>query len=222
MRGIFAKMRPMFTTRTLLEGKWALLVLAALCVATFIWCPWRWAPAVPILLLAFTLSFFRDPARNISPNPRDIVSPADGKVTDVKTVRDPYFQKTDTVMVGIFLSVFDVHVQRSPIAGTIKLVQYNKGKFLDARKPECSTLNENRVVGIEGTDGFRVTVKQIAGLIAQRIVGWAGEGTKLEKGEHIGMIRFGSRVELFLPVGTEVTVKVGEHVQGGQVIARRN
>ena len=170
------------------------------------------------LLLAFTLSFFRDPTRNISADPRDIVSPADGKVTDIKTVSDPYFQKADTVMVGIF----DVHVQRSPSAGTIKLVQYNKGKFLDARNPQCSTLNENRVVGIESADGYRVTVKQIAGLIAQRIVGWAGEGAKLEKGEHIGMIRFGSRVELFLPPGTEVTVKVGQHVEGGQVLARRN
>ena len=212
----------MFTTRTLLEGKWALLVLAALTVATFTWCPWKWAPAVPLLLLAFTLSFFRDPTRTISSDPRDIVSPADGKVTDIKTVYDPCYQKADTVMVGIFLSVFDVHVQRSPIAGTIKLVQYNKGKFLDARNPACSALNENRVVGIEGADGYRVTVKQIAGLIAQRIVGWAGEGTKLEKGEHIGMIRFGSRVELFLPPGTEVTVKVGQHVEGGQILARRN
>jgi len=212
----------MFTIRTLLEGKWALLILLALTVATFIWCPWKWVPAVPLLLLAFTLSFFRDPTRTISADPRDIVSPADGKVTDIKTVHDPYYQKADTVMVGIFLSVFDVHVQRSPIAGTIKLVQYNKGKFLDARNPECSTLNENRVVGIEGADGYRVTVKQIAGLIAQRIVGWAGEGAKLEKGERIGMIRFGSRVELFLPPGTEVTVKVGQHVEGGQVLARRN
>jgi len=124
-------------------------------------------------------------------------------------------------MVAIFLSVFDVHVQRAPIGGTIKFVQYNKGKFLDARNPDASAKNENRVVGIESVDGFRVTVRQISGLIARRIVGWAGSGAAIAKGERLGMIRFGSRVELFVPPDTEIAVKVGDHARGGETIVAR-
>jgi len=212
----------MFTSRTLLEGKWPIVILAALGAATLIWCPVSWAPILPFALLGFTISFFRDPKRKVPEDPKAIVSPADGTVVEVRTVNEPYFLKADVQMVAIFLSVFDVHVQRAPIDGEIKFVQYNKGKFLDARNPDCGTLNENRVVGIEGADGFRVTVRQVAGLIARRIVGWADQGARLARGEHIGMIRFGSRVELYLPPGVEVAVKVGDTVKGAQdVIARK-
>ena len=135
---------------------------------------------------------------------------------------EPQFLKGEAQMVAIFLSVFDVHVQRSPITGEIKHVQYTKGKFLDARKPESAEVNENRVIGIESTDGFRVVVRQVAGLIARRIVGWVDGGARLSKGERIGMIRFGSRVELFLPLDCEVLAKVGDYAKGGEtVIARR-
>lgn len=230
----------MFTRRTLLEGKWPILVLAALSVpttivlvvlsvATIIWCPVAWAPILPLVLLAlplallgFTISFFRDPERDIPADPNALVSPADGKVVEVKTANEPHFLGGEATMVAIFLSIFDVHVQRAPIDGTIKFVQYNKGRFLDARDPQASLANENRVVGIESADGFRVTVRQVAGLIARRIVGWADTGATLAKGERIGMIRFGSRVELFLPPGTEVAVKVGDYAKGGEtIIARR-
>ena len=212
----------MFTQRTLLEGKWSILVLAALTAATIIWCPIAWAPILPLALLAFTISFFRDPERRVPVAGKFIVAPADGRVVEIKTANEPYFLKGEATMVAIFLSIFDVHVQRAPIDGTIKFVQYNKGRFLDARHPQASLANENRVVGIETADGFRVTVRQIAGLIARRIVGWADTGATLAKGERIGMIRFGSRVELFLPPGTEVAVKVGDYAKGGEtIIARR-
>lgn len=212
----------MFTTRTLLEGKWAILVLLALSIATVVWCPVSWAPTVPLVLLAFTISFFRDPKRAMPADPALIVAPADGKIVDIKPVNEPFFLKAEAHMVAIFLSVFDVHVQRAPIAGEVKLVQYNKGRFLDARNRQASLLNENRVIGIESSDGSRVTVRQIAGLIARRIVGWAGTGTQLAKGDRLGMIRFGSRVELFLPQGTEIVVKVGDYAKGGEtVIARK-
>jgi phosphatidylserine decarboxylase len=211
-----------FTARTLGEGKWSILVLAALSGATIIWCPVAWAPVLPLALLGFTISFFRDPKRDVPADPKALVSPADGKVVEVKTADEPHFLGSEAMMVAIFLSVFDVHVQRAPIEGEIKLVKHNPGRFLDARNPECALVNENRVVGIETADGFRVTVRQVAGLIARRIVGWADEGAKLAKGERIGMIRFGSRVELFVPPGTEVVAKVGDYAKGGEtVLARR-
>jgi phosphatidylserine decarboxylase len=212
----------MFTTRTLLEGKWPILVLAALSAATVFGCPARWTAVLPLALLGFTISFFRDPAANVPVGPGIIVAPATGRIVEIRTVNDPHFLKGEATMVAIFLSVFDVHVQRAPIGGTIQFVRYNKGKFLDARNPNASLQNENRIVGIESEDGFRVTVRQISGLIARRIVGWADEGVALAKGERFGMIRFGSRVELFLPSGTEIAAKVGDYAKGGEtIIARR-
>ncbi|HUI06891.1 MAG TPA: phosphatidylserine decarboxylase family protein [Verrucomicrobiae bacterium] len=212
----------MFTTRTLLEGKWPIVALAALAAATIIWCPVAWAPVIPLVLLAFTISFFRDPERAVPAGAELIVAPADGRVVEIKPVNEPDYLQGEATMVAIFLSVFDVHVQRAPINGEIKFVQYHPGRFLDARNPEASRVNENRVVGIESTDGFRVTVRQIAGTIARRIVAWADTGARPAKGERLGMIRFGSRVELFLPRGTEITVKVGDHAKGGvTIVARR-
>jgi len=213
----------MFTTRTLLEGKWPILVLVAVtAVTTYYGSPDPWASILPLAFLCFTISFFRDPEASVPPDPKLIVAPATGKIVEVKTVTEPHFLKGEATMVAIFLSVFDGHVQRAPIGGTIQFVQYNRGTFLDARDPHASLLNENRIVGIESADGFRVTVRQISGLIARRIVGWAGPGASLAKGERFGMIRFGSRVELFLPPSTEIAVKVGDYAKGGEtVIARR-
>jgi phosphatidylserine decarboxylase len=141
---------------------------------------------------------------------------------EIRTVHEPYFLNGEATMVAIFLSVFDVHVQRAPIDGEIKFVKYHKGKFLDARNMNASLENENRVIGLVAADGYRVTVRQIAGMIARRIVGWADPGAKLARGERLGMIRFGSRVELFLPPGTQVTARVGDYAKGGEtVLARR-
>ena len=213
----------MFTARTLLEGKWPILVFAALTVATRMWCPVCWAPFLPLVLLAFTISFFRDPEVNVPPDTKLVVAPATGKIVEIKTVQEPLFLNGEATMVAIFLSVFDVHVQRAPIDGKIKFVRYNRGGFLDARDPSASLQNENRVVGIESADGFRVMVRQIAGLIARRIVSWADQGGALAKGERLGMIRFGSRVELFLPRGTEIAAKVGDYAKGGEtILARRS
>jgi phosphatidylserine decarboxylase len=204
----------MFTLRTLLEGKWPLLILVALTGATLGWCPARWAPVLPVTLLAFTIAFFRDPTANVPADPLVIVAPATGTIVEIK----PDGART---MVAIFLSIFDVHVQRSPMAGTIKAVSYRAGKFLDVRNPQAPAANEYRLIEIEAADGYRVTVRQIAGLIARRIVGWASEGATLAKGERLGMIRFGSRVELTLPAGTEIAVKVGEYATGGETIVAR-
>jgi len=176
---------------------------------------------LPLALLAFVISFFRDPERKVPPDGKLIVAPADGRVVEIKSAHEPHFLKGEAMMVAIFLSVFDGHVQRAPIEGEIKLVQYHKGRFLDARHPRASLANENRVVGIESADGFRVTMRQIAGFIARRIVGWADTGAQLVKGERLGMIRFGSRVELFLPLDAEITVKIGDQAKGGETIVAR-
>jgi phosphatidylserine decarboxylase len=216
----------MFTARTLLAGKWPILIFAGLTAALpFLNCS-VWLRVVltgiSALLLVFTISFFRDPQRAAPADPKAIVSPADGTIVEIRTVHEPYFLNGEAEMVAIFLSVFDVHVQRAPIDGEIKFVRYNKGKFLDARNMNASLENENRVIGMVAADGFRVTVRQIAGLIARRIVGWADPGTKLTRGERLGMIRFGSRVELFLPPGVKVTAQVGDYAKGGEtVLARR-
>jgi phosphatidylserine decarboxylase len=210
----------MFTSRALLEGKWQLMILAVVTALTALWSVW--VAIVPFLLLVFTISFFRDPEVSVPAAKADIVAPGWGRIVEIRKATEPAFIGGEATMVAIFLSVFDVHTQRSPVAGTVKLVKYFPGKFLDVRHPDAGTVNEFRLVGIETNDGYKVAVKQIAGLIARRIVGWADEGTKLEKGERFGMIKFGSRVELFLPGEVEVVAKVGEYAKGGvTVLARR-
>jgi len=212
----------MFTLRTLLEGKWPILVLAMFLIATLVWCPWRWAPILPAALLVFVFSFFRDPTRAVPGDPKLIVAPTDGKVVEISTIVEPLYCKGEAKMVGIFMSVFNVHVQRAPVAGRIEMVRYCSGKFLDVRNPVAGIVNENRFIGIAGADGARYGVRQIAGLIARRIVGWAGEGASLTKGERIGMIRFGSRVDLLVPADVEVVAKIGDCVKGGvTIVAKR-
>ena len=204
----------MFTAQTMLEGKWAIIILLALTVAGLRWC-WP-AAAVALALLAFVIAFFRDPTATIPTDEKAIVAPATGKIVEITPVGD-------TTMIAIFLSVFDVHVQRAPLAGTIKSVKYKPGQFLDVRHPQASATNEHREIVLEAPDGYRVTVRQIAGLIARRIVGWCGAGATLAKGERLGMIRFGSRVELFLPAGTTIVAKLGAKAKGGEtIVARRN
>ena len=204
----------MFTARTLAEGRWPILILLGLCVVTLLWCPVVWAPLLPVALLAFVISFFRDPKANVPADEKLIVAPATGKIVEIKPVGE-------TTMVAIFLSVFDVHVQRAPLSGKITGVKYEAGKFFDVRHPDASTMNEYRLIDMETTDGYRVSVKQIAGLIARRIVGWAGEGATVAKGERIGMIKFGSRVEIFLPAGAEIVAEVGDYARGGETILAR-
>jgi phosphatidylserine decarboxylase len=172
---------------------------------------WAW----PTLLLAvFFLWFFRDPERIVPSTPGGVVSPADGKVTHVsQIVQDgaPYLR------ISIFLSVFDVHVNRSPIGGVIGQVRYHRGKFLNAMNAASAEQNEQNVVTVEG-DGRTVVFKQIAGLLARRIVFTKKVGDRLERGERIGMIKFGSRVDVLLDTSVSIEVKVGDHVKGGSSI----
>ena len=175
---------------------------------------WLTRPAwaiLPILLACFFLWFFRDPERAIPQGPDALVSPADGKVTDISTV---VVGQEKRLRVSIFLSVFDVHVNRSPIGGVVRDVRYQRGKFLDARSPDCADLNEQNIVTVEG-DGQTVIFKQIAGLLARRIVFHPKVGDRLVRGQRVGLIKFGSRTDVLFDAGARVNVKVGDRVKGG-------
>jgi phosphatidylserine decarboxylase len=164
-------------------------------------------------LIVFVFYFFRDPARAVPEDPAIIVSAADGLVVGIDEMEEPDFHLGPMVRIAVFLSVFDVHVNRTPCDGRVKTTIYKAGKFLDVRHRESSRLNECRSWWLETPHGD-VAVRQIAGLIARRIVAWAGEGTPLARGQRFGMIRFGSRTEVFLPAGCTVLVKIGDRVQG--------
>jgi phosphatidylserine decarboxylase len=175
---------------------------------------WLTRPAwaiLPFLLAAFFLWFFRDPERTIPAEPGAVVSPGDGKVTDVCTVADGDRKQ---LRVSIFLSVFDVHVNRSPIAGILREARYQRGKFLNAMSPTSAEQNEQNIVTVEG-DGQKIVFKQIAGLLARRIVFYPKIGDRLERGQRVGLIKFGSRVDVLLDASARVSVKVGDRVKGG-------
>jgi phosphatidylserine decarboxylase len=172
------------------------------------------------LLLGFVCYFFRDPERVVPPDETLIVSAADGLIVSVEEYDEPDFHLGPMIRIAVFLSVFDVHVNRSPVAGIVKSTVYKAGQFLDVRHPDSSTRNECRSWWLETAHG-PVAVRQIAGLIARRIVAWSEEGAALERGQRLGMIRFGSRTEVFLPVECTVLVKPGDRVAGASTpIAR--
>ncbi|MEG6504070.1 phosphatidylserine decarboxylase family protein [Nitratidesulfovibrio sp. 1201_IL3209] len=175
-----------------------------------------------MLLTWFCCHFFRDPERVVPTAPGLGVSPADGKVVRVQTMPDPFTGQPRTT-VCIFMNVFSVHVNRAPVAGTVTGIAYHPGKFLNAAWDKASTDNERCAYQVTGEDGATWTFVQIAGLIARRIVCRTDEGDTLARGERFGMIRFGSRVDLYLPDDYSPSVNVGEQVFAGQtVVARRN
>jgi len=168
----------------------------------------------PVLLGLFFLWFFRDPERTIPQGAGLIVSPADGLVTEAEWVETTNGSR---LRVSIFLNVFDVHVNRVPISGTVTVVNYRPGAFLNAMNPESVVANEQAMIVIAG-DGYEVAFKQIAGLLARRIVFNHVQGERVQRGQRIGLIKFGSRVDVILPIEAAIRVKVGEHVQGGATV----
>lgn len=178
---------------------------------------WLFSPflaIVPILLAAFFLWFFRDPERATPADPNLVISPADGKVTAIAQFQ---LNGETRTRISIFLNVFNVHVNRSPIAGVIRDVQYQKGKFGNAMGAGSSDLNEQNIVTVEG-DGHRVIFKQIAGLLARRIVFTKNVGDSVQRGERIGLIKFASRVDVILEPAAQVRVKLGDNVVGAKTI----
>jgi len=174
---------------------------------------WAWS-IVPVLLAAFFLWFFRDPERTIPTGPGLIVSPGDGLVTETASIKTPEGPRQ---RISIFLSVFDVHVNRSPIGGVLTSVHYQKGEYMNAMNPDSADRNEQNVATVRG-QGIEVAFKQIAGLLARRIVFNFREGDTLARGQRVGLIKFGSRVDVLLPAEAQLRVKVGERVKGGSSV----
>ena len=186
------------------------LIAAALFVGWFAGPAWG---VIPVLLALFFLWFFRDPERAIPEAAGAVVSPADGKVTAVAIARNGEKQ----TRISIFLNVFDVHVNRSPIAGIVRDVRYKRGKFLNAMNELSAEQNEQNVVTVEG-DGQVVVFKQIAGLLARRIVFRPKIGERVARGQRVGMMKFGSRVDVLFDTTVDVQVKIGDHLRGGESI----
>jgi phosphatidylserine decarboxylase len=178
---------------------------------------WNVAAVVAVLLALFVFSFFRDPERVIPVDAGAVVSPGDGRVV---VVTDEEHDGRPGKRVSIFLAVWNVHVNRSPAAGTITKMEYRPGKFLAAMMERASVENEQNVFTLS-TDAGEMVFKQIAGLIARRVVSWKKIGDKVARGERIGLVRFGSRVDLWVPKDAEVQVKVGENVKGGSSVLAR-
>jgi phosphatidylserine decarboxylase len=204
--------------QTLAEARWILAILFFLALASCFFA--AWLSLFFFVLILYTLFFFRDPDRNIPPDRNAVLAAADGTVTDISEVDETEVLKTRMRRVGIFLSIFDVHTNRAPIDGRITYRQHHEGLCLDARSPDCSEKNEAMTWGIENPRAT-VVVRQLTGAIARRIVAWAEVGDQLAKGERFGMIRFGSRTEVYLPLTASVLVKAGEHVAGGSTIIAR-
>ena len=177
-----------------------------------------WALAGLLTLVAlWVVYFFRDPERNGERGDRLVISPADGKIVSVVTVHEPAFHGGPAIRVSVFMNIFSVHVNRYPVSGTVQYVHYNPGKFLNAAVEKASLENEQSSVGIDGPAG-RVLVRQIAGLIARRIITYSRMGDAARQGERFGLIRFGSRVDVFLPTTARVRVTEGQQVHAGLTV----
>jgi phosphatidylserine decarboxylase len=198
------------------EG-WPFIIPLAIVTGLLFALGWKNTAYAALMLTLFVVFFFRDPERAIPEGKDLVVSPADGKVIVVKDIYEPDYLKQDVTQISIFLSVFNVHVNRAPIEGTIEVVKYNPGKFHVASVDKAS--QENEQTGMIIAQGDRkILVKQIAGLIARRIVCYASPGDPIKRGERYGLIRFGSRVDIFLPSNTEIRVKPGDRVKGARDI----
>ena len=198
------------------EG-WPFIIPLAIVTAMLFALGWKSTASVSLVLTLFVLFFFRDPERTVPQGAGVVVSPADGRVIVVKDIFEPTYLKQEVKQISIFLSVFNVHVNRSPISGTVETVKYNPGKFHVASVDKASLDNEQTAMVV--SDGqHKVLVKQIAGLIARRIVCYSKPGDAIETGERYGLIRFGSRVDIILPKDAAIKVKVGDRVTGARDI----
>lgn len=204
--------------QTLYEGRWIFLALVILALGASRFS--LWLALVFVVLILYTFAFFRDPERVAPADAESAVAAADGIVADIVEIEETEVVKTRMRRVGIFLSVFDVHTNRAPISGRITYRQHRAGLCLDARSPDCSGKNESMTWAFQNPRATLV-VRQLTGAIARRIVGWSNVGDELKKGERFGMIRFGSRTEVYLPLEATVLVKVGDRVAGGATVIAR-
>jgi len=191
-------------------------------VVTYIIFNWPLA-IIPGLFILFSLYFFRNPEREADVDEHEVLSPADGIILNIEEVEENRYLKKPAVKVSIFLNVFNVHVNRSPIDGFVEYVHYQPGQFLPAFKGHASEINERNYVGIKSStnEKWNVLVVQITGFIARRIVCWVKEGQNLLQGQRFGMIKFGSCTEVYLPAGSKILVAKGQKVRGGETVIGR-
>jgi phosphatidylserine decarboxylase len=205
------------------------VVIAAAIALLFWWViDWDWLGWIAIFITAWVAAFFRDPIRTTPSDDKLIIAPADGLVTMIATVPPPrelvgegLLPGEPVIRVSIFMSVFDVHINRSPIAGTIRKISYIAGKFLNADLDKASEENERQHILVEAPDGAHVAFTQIAGLVARRIVPFVREGDLVTSGQRVGLIRFGSRVDVYLPEGTSSQVLLGQRTVAGETVIAR-
>ena len=187
-------------------------IAAALALAVVVWAVAGFAWSVPLWLVAvFVIQFFRDPPRAVPSQPNAVLSPADGRIVKVEKVRDPMTER-DTLLISVFMNVFNVHSNRAPVDGTVERIQYSAGKFVNADLDKASSENERNAMVMQLANGERIAVVQVAGLIARRILCYAKVGQRLARGERYGFIRFGSRVDVYLPLTARPKVAVGDVV----------
>ena len=197
------------------EGWPFLAISIILAIAATVWCA-VWS--IPLWIIAlFVLQFFRDPAREIPQDVGAVLSPADGRIVAVERVNDPYVQR-EAIKVSVFMNVFNVHSNRSPVDGTVQQVRYFPGKFVNADLDKASTENERNAVWLKTANGTDITSVQVAGLIARRILCYVKAGDVLMRGQRYGFIRFGSRVDVYLPLDASVKVSIGDKVSATTTI----
>jgi len=198
-----------------LEGLPFIIPLGAFTVIAF-----SYGAFFPGVLLSFVtvlvIWFFRNPGRKVPQDAKAVISPADGKVISVENIAEHDLLRGPLKKISIFMSIFNVHVNRIPYSGTVESVRHEKGKFLPASLDKASALNEKNTVLVKTDEGKEILTVQVAGIIARRIVCWLKEGMYAQKGERFGLIKFGSRLEVFLPFDTTISVKVGDKVKAGE------
>ncbi len=201
------------------EG-WPFLAAAVTAALVIGWLAGGWWSAPVWLVALFVLQFFRDPAREIPGDPQAVLSPADGRIVVVGKARDPYLDR-DALKISVFMNVFNVHSNRSPVDGTVKQRWYHAGSFLNAALDKASLENERNALWLQTRGGVDITCVQVAGLVARRILCYADQGAELARGQRYGFIRFGSRVDLYLPLDAEPVAALGDKVSATETILAR-
>jgi len=199
------------------EG-WPFILIPLAAAALAVWIGWEWPAAVLAAVGLFSAWFFRDPERVTPEDGHAVVSPADGTIVKITPTDENGFLGDRRLQISIFMSLFNVHVNRAPLSGTVETVQYSPGKFLAANLDKASLENERNAILIQTSSRYRLLVIQIAGLIARRIACWVKPGDAVVRGQRFGLIRFGSRLDVFLPLDTDVRVQLKQKVKAGETI----
>jgi phosphatidylserine decarboxylase len=208
--------RPPYPHSIIAREGWAFVGVSLLAAVLASWAWGTWS--IPLwLLAAFIVQFFRDPPREVPDDPRAVVSPADGRIVEVSKAKDPYLRR-DALKVSVFMNVFNVHSNRSPVDGVVKERWYSPGAFVNAALDKASLSNERNALWLQTREGRDVTCVQVAGLIARRILCYVGAGAELARGQRFGFIRFGSRVDVYLPPEAEAAVALGDKVYAAKSV----